>query len=160
MAYRLRYQVGDIVPLVLCTTNAAGSPILPDGGPQARVFSPKGVLVASFPLAIMDKYIQPGMFYGSLYLADPFIQTGAPADLWSVAYSWSYQGYTGQATDTFEIVPGGSQFGNVVSMYFYRRPDANYIVWQCDSGPAVSELGSDGEQHLGGQLFTGRNPSI
>jgi hypothetical protein len=69
-----------------------------------------------------------------------------PAGRYRVSYHWTVGGYAGEAEDNFEVAAGGDPAGAVISLCWYERPHANFLIMQLD--PAS------------GRLLFGRNPSL
>jgi hypothetical protein len=127
-----RFQLGQIVPLLLVTKNAAGTPTVPNAPPTIKVWAPNGTEVLGAAIPMIDRYVQTGIFQGRVFLSALFA-----AGLYVVTYYYQVGSYQGLATDNFEIMPGGDPDGNVMAMYFYRQPQADFIVQSLDSGKIV-----------------------
>jgi hypothetical protein len=142
MAYLGRFRLGDTVPLFICCTNALGTPTFPVDSPNVKLWDPlTGLKVQSIEIPVIDRYAQTGLFEGELRLSALYSNLG----LWSATYTYmTADGNNGLKQDTFEIVEGGNPDGNVVSMSWYERPWANFIVQELDSG----------------KLVQGRNPKL
>lgn len=150
--YLGRYQQGDQLPLKCLCVNAAGVPTMPDNVPSFKFFTPAGALYTGFGtnglLPPMDRYGTTALFGVAFPVGAAFATTGG----WRVVYTWSIGTFTGLSEDTFEIVPGGNPSGNVISMYYYQRPQADFIVIQTD-GDAQVLVGE-------GEIRAGRNPRL
>lgn len=149
MAYRGRYSLGDFIPLQIQTKDANGVPTVPDRAPEARIFTPGGALNGHFSLPIQDRYTVRGLFQRLLPATSFFNAVGN----WRVVYTWQIGAYNGMDEDTFDVTPGGSNQGNVISAFFYKRPNADYIVYQTDGGVITGEA-------TAGLIIGGRTPQI
>jgi hypothetical protein len=154
MSYHARYQLGDFVPLLLQCRNANGTPTLPDDCPNARVFDPLGRLVTNFKVPITDRYGATGLFAFAFPLSAFLFSTGLVNGNYRVIYSYSIGSYTGLDESTFEVVAGGDSRGNIISMAYYPRPNADYLVFQTDNGQALGRISYDGF------ISMGQNPRI
>jgi hypothetical protein len=139
--YLGRFFQGQQVPLTLSVTDQNGTPQLPAAAPTARVRGDAGAVLQTMTLPILDRYGATGLFQTLLTLGNSF-----PAGRYRVSYHWTSGSYTGETEDVFEVAPGGDPAGAVISMCWYERPHANFLVLQMD--PAS------------GQLLFGRNPSL
>ena len=151
MSYRGRYSLGDFIPLQVLCKDVNGVPTNPDLMPEARVFSPVGNAAGHFSIPVLDPGGQAGLFQLVEGAAAWFNITGN----WRVVYHWTTGSgaFAGVEEDTFEVVNGGAARGNVISMAFYVRPNADFIVWQTDGGSII------GETQIG-QVVGARNPMI
>jgi hypothetical protein len=140
MPYLGRLFQGSQVPLTLAVTDQSGTPQVPSAAPTARVRGDAGVLT-TLTLPILDRYGATGLFQALLFLGSTF-----PAGRYRVSYHWTYGSYIGEAEDQFEIAAGGDPAGAIISMAWYERPHANFLVLQTDAAA--------------GQLYFGRNPSL
>lgn len=138
MAFIGRFQLGDVLPLLLVTRDASLTPQVPTVPPAVTIWS-SSAKVEKHEMPMIERFITDGMFLARVFLGSAY-STG----LYTVSYNYAVGSYQGVETDSFEILPGGSVDGNVMSMYFYRRPQADFIVQGLDSGKIVQ----------------GRNPSI
>lgn len=137
MSYLGGYQLGDSIPLRL-TCRASEAPAMPDNPPQAKVFSGTTV-VASHLMPIEDRYAVTAQFAYPLFLDGTF-----SAGQYTVVYYYAISGTPHIETDSFDVLPGGSVNGSVVSSYFFERPQANYVVKAQEDG----------------NVTWGRNPTI
>lgn len=140
MAYRGRYQLGQHLPIMVLARGSDETPGVPTDTPRATIYSPAGAVVMFFDLPVVDRYSQTGLFGMPLRLGADFATTG----LYRAEYHYLIGSYYGIEEDGFEIVAGGNADGSVISMYYYDRPHAKFIVQELDSG----------------KLRQGRNPTI
>ena len=133
-----RYQLGQTVPLRLQCRNAASVAFLPSQPPLAKVFGASG-LVRSKAMPILDRYVITGLFQLPLYLDGQF----APG-LYESVYHFTDGSYYGIEVDNFEVVGGGNAAGAIVSMHWYERPHAAFVVAELETG----------------NIFAGRNPRV
>ena len=137
--YAGEYVLGESVPLLLRTKAANGVPTEPADAPDVVVW--KGatqVLAAQMP--VIERRLYPGTFYSSLYLGTVF-GTGN----YCCEFRWVLAGgYQGSGETTFRVLPGGHVDGSIVTMYFFDRPQARFLVQQAERGV----------------LLPGKNPSI
>jgi hypothetical protein len=82
-------------------------------------------------IPIQDRYGITGLFQTQIFLGPAF----APGQ-YTVSYSYSSGGgsFSGMADDNFEVLPGGDTDGTTEAMYFYHRPQADFVVQQLSSG--------------------------
>lgn len=136
--FRGNVQLGQEVVLGLQCVNASGVPVRPDSAPVIDVYAP-GHVVAGKKIPIMDKADATGYFQYGLFLDLKFSE--GPA---IVTYRYTAGAFEGFEEDTFDIVPGGHPDGSVISLSWFHRPHANFLVAQLTSG----------------KLVKGRNPSL
>lgn len=132
MAWIGRYQLGQSISLFLVTRNADGTPAVPESPPVASISLPGGTVVLAKEMPVVDRYQYDGLFLLPVFLGGLFAE-----GLYSVAYQFAVGGLSITESDNFQVLPGGNADGNVVSMYFYERPQARFIVQQLDSGKIV-----------------------
>lgn len=137
--YLGRYQQGQSVHLFLLTRTPARVPTVPDDVPGFDVYDQAGAKVESGKLPVEDRYVQTGLFHLPLFLGQ-----GYAAGQYRVAYRWAISGTTYQADAGFEITPGGHADGAVLAAFYYRRPHADFVLQQLESG----------------SITKGRNPTV
>lgn len=81
-------------------------------------------------IAILERVAVPGLFYKHLYLDSLFAVGNYLIDLRWVMVG----GYVGSDQRTFSVTAGGNADGDVVSMYWYNRPHAQFLVHQAARG--------------------------
>lgn len=121
-----RYQQGQTASLLLLTRDADGNPALPDAAPQAKVLGPAATVVRELTMPIWEEL---GVFHFPLFLNQLFV-----AGWHQILYYYRVGSYHGREEDGLTVVPGGSTKGSVISMYFFRRPHADYVLQQRESG--------------------------
>lgn len=136
--YLGRHQLGSRISLAIQCVNASGVPSLPDNPPLSRVFS-TSALIQSKEMPIVDRYVVTGYFVLPLFLGTAF-----SAGHYTVEYLYRVGSDYGVAEDSFEVIAGGNVAGQVMNMYFYHRPHADFIVSGMDTGI----------------IFPGRNPTV
>lgn len=137
--YLGRFQLGDTLPLLLLTRDADDALQLPDHPPNMKIWKPDATLLRAEEMPIVEKFAQPGTFLSRVFLGTAFL-----VGVWTITYHYTIGSYLGLGEDIFEIMPGGNADGHIMSMYFYDRPHAAFIVQSLDSG----------------QLVSGRNPYL
>jgi hypothetical protein len=131
MPYLGRYQLGQFVPLAVRTVNGSDVAGLPDDAPAALVYSDSGKVLTQL-LPIKDRFAVTGFFFHRLPLGAAF----AAGRHW-VLYQWLRSGTHFAESDVFEIGDGGHADGAVLALHHYRRPNAEFVVQQLDSGKLV-----------------------
>lgn len=136
--YLGRFQLGTSIPLYLQCVDSAGTRALPDNPPQVKVRSTSSlVLTAEMP--IHKRYLITGLFLYPLFLGSSYT-TGH----YNVVYTYRVSSFYGIAEDTFEVVAGGNIDGQVMNMYFFHKPHADFVVYGTERGV----------------IAQGRNPSV
>lgn len=136
--YRGRKILGDEIYLGVQCVNASGTPTAPDAAPTMHICTSAGVKVLSKQIPPQDKFSATGWF-GYMQPLNSSFATGR----YFVRYSWAISSttYTTQP-DTFEIVAGGSSYGQYVSMFYLDRPDGNdFFLGQTDQGSVTVNRG-------------------
>jgi hypothetical protein len=131
--YLGRWQQGEILPLSVTTTTAAGAAEDPQAEPVATVYRDGASLtrVVQATLAAHDRGAAVGRFRLPFFLGAEFSTAGR----YLVVIRWVTDGGVPRVrTGTFYLLPGGSADGAVIGMAFVSRPDANHLVMQTDSG--------------------------
>jgi hypothetical protein len=136
--YRGRYQIGDEIPLSVLCTDHTGKPTDPDACPQLEIYGPTGKVAGGWPgalngggqrMPILDPNATTGFFQSLVFLGSMF-----SVGQYTATSRWTVGSFNGLQCDTFEIVPGGSDKGNVVALDWYPRPQASFLFHQLDSG--------------------------
>lgn len=123
-----RYQVGNTIVFLLQCVNEDGTAAAPDDAPQIKLWSPAGALTLVAKMPIFPQVT--GLFYYNQYLSGLLDEEGS----WEATYRYTVGSYHGFQSDYFEMMAGGHLDGHVVGMYHYRRPQADYLVHQTESG--------------------------
>ncbi len=130
-----RFTLGQVVPLFVHCQNDEIEDV-PASAPVATIYTGAGARVVAFAIPPVDSGVVDGLFVGQLFLDGSF-----SVGHYSVAINF-VAGVNHLAVTHFEVVDGGNVAGAVVSMAFYQRPHANFLV---------QRLSSD-------QRYIGRNP--
>lgn len=133
-----RRQGYELAISVLCV-NASDAPTAPDAVPSATVYGPDGKVLSGRRLPILEPTAAPAFFQGKLFLGEDY----TPGS-YGVTYRWLISGTYYAKTDSFEVAPGGSGQGPVVSIVRYDRPHANHLV----------------NKRAAGDLYRGRGPRL
>lgn len=140
-AYLGRYQQGVELPLVLQCVDADGAPEDPLFDPVVSIYrdGEPPVVVQTLPLAADLRGVATGLFRLPVFLNHLYTTAGR----YLVVFRWQDQaGGAHSIPGAFMLLPGGSPDGAVLALKYVQRPDARYLIFQCDSG----------------QLVRGRNP--
>jgi hypothetical protein len=132
--YLGRYQLGDTVNVILLCHDANRTPGMPNNVPLMKVWDPGNNLVLAAFMPILDQYIKPGLFYYQLLL-----DTNFDVGNYGLTFYWQQGSYSGIESSNFEIVPGGDPDGAVISMFFYYRPQANFVMQQLEAGKVIEK---------------------
>lgn len=132
-----RFHVGDSIPLAVSSEDNNGVPTLPTAAPTARIYS-GSTLIETVSLPIWDRYKVTAYFQkrhrlGSSYSAGTYL----------VVYGWTISATSYKKVAFFQVYSGGDADGNVIAAAAVERPEANYILYETESG----------------SLMAGRNPS-
>ncbi len=131
MAFRGRKILGSYVTLSVLCRDGVGDPLPPDEAPLASIYGDAGH-ITTFRIPPCERAIIPGYFQYGLFLG-PSYSVG----VYSVVYSWHFTtDYYGEV-DTFTVIPSGNHDGSVISMHYYERPGARFLVQQLDSGKLI-----------------------
>lgn len=123
-----RFQLGQEIPIFVHCQNTEIEKV-PSSAPVATIYDADGTKVTTLSLPPVDRGVIDGLFVGRLLLDDRF-------DLghYNVAINFVAAAVKHLAVDHFEVVDGGDVDGAVVSMTFYQRPHANFLVQRLSSG--------------------------
>ena len=127
--YRGRKILGDEIRIGVQCRNGSRTPGAPTAAPTYRVYDETGTLVTSGSLPPTERYAVTGLFEYMLRLISPFT-TGR----YHVRYAYAISGTNYAALDSFEIQPSGNAGGQILSMLYLDRPDADWIVATTDQG--------------------------
>ena len=138
MSWLGRQQLGSVLDIYLQCVDSADTPSIPTNPPQLKVrFGTTVVLAAEMP--VIEKSVRTGRFYYPLKLANQFT-TGH----YNFTCFYKVSTFHGFLNGTFEIIAGGDAGGQVLNMYFFDRPHADFVVYG-------TEFGS---------VYRGRNPQV
>lgn len=127
MTYLGRQQLGTYLD-VYFQSRLAGVATLPDAVPSVRIYSASS-LVYSKKMPIIDKSYSPGLFRSQVFLG-----TGFDVGQHTVHIGYAIAGNPKVEIRNFEIVPGGNVLGQVLGMTYVHYPQADFIVYQTESG--------------------------
>lgn len=133
-----RYQIGDRVGLFALSRDRAGEVEEPFGLVQAFLYNSSGAIIEAVPLHPKNRFGGNFDFTASLRLSASY----TPGH-YLVLYQWSVSASPFARYDTFEVLSGGDEDGQVIAMHFIDRPEARYVLYQTESG----------------EINAGRNPS-
>ena len=134
--YLGRFQQGTEIAIVLqCTdaSNEADDPLRP---PVAQIYQDGAdpVLIATVTVPADLRGVERGVFRVPLFLNDNYSAPGR----YLVVLKWSdLDGVARGAAGAFHLLPGGGPDGTAIAMHFSSRPDATYLLMQCDSGRLI-----------------------
>lgn len=129
--WRGRAVIGAEIMLGCSCDPGNGVPTAPDSAPTMSVYTEAGALVASKQIPPLDQFSSTGLFEYMLPLNSSF-SVGRHV----VRYSFVISGTTYTTDlDTFEIVAGGDNSGQFLSLFYLDRPDGNdFILGQTEMG--------------------------
>ncbi len=139
MPWRGRHQLGVEVPLGVLCVDANGVAVAPTDAPWMEVYASTEDVIVAKRIPPLERGVVTGLFQYGLFLSSLFTE-----GTYTVKYNWISGGVSYAELDTFEVMPGGNAGGAVISLYFYERPGARFLVQQLDSG----------------RLVRGRNPRV
>lgn len=147
--YLGRFQQGSEIALVLQCTDAAGTPDDPTYLPWVQIWQDERndnhtddpddieapiTLIASHQIPADLRGVEDGVFRLPCFLGPLY----AVAGRYIAIFKWTdSDGVAHTRSAAFHILPGGSADGTVISMFFSSRPNATYLVFQCDSGRII-----------------------
>lgn len=131
-----RVQQGTELVLALQCTNVDGEPEDPASPPYVQV-----ALDAATPTWITSRRmpshlrrVEDGVFRLPLFLDTLYSTTGR----YLVIFKWlDSDGVAHTKAGSFHLMPGGDGDGAVIAISAIGRPDAAYLLTQCDSGRLV-----------------------
>lgn len=134
--YLGRFQQGDEISLAIQCTDAAGTPDDPSEMPTATISldgdPPEAIDVLD--LAADQRGVEDGYFRRQLHLGSRY----ATAGRYIVVFKWLDSDSVARvATASFHLLPGGDGDGAVIAMHSSQKPDASYLLMQCDSGKLI-----------------------
>lgn len=124
-----RFQLGTRINIRLQCLDSSGSPAMPSAVPAIKVWTQGGTLVLNKEIPVEDKRIQPGLFHYSLFLGNTFAAGNYHGEKFYMSGSTPVV-----ETFCFDAIAGGNTAGQAISAIFYHRPQADFIVYQVESG--------------------------
>jgi hypothetical protein len=138
--YLGRFQLGVWLDVYLQCTNASRTPKMPDAVPKIKIrFAGTGNVEYTSLMPIVDKSINIGLFCSRVFLGQGF-----SVGMHSVEMTYSVAGSPFVERRVFEISPAGDPKGQVLSSYYLHEPQADFVVYQVESG----------------LILTGKNPMV
>lgn len=135
MANLGRYFVGDTVLLSVTTktgNNGSGTATLPDAAPTAALYNGSST-IETITLPISNRYTTTA-YFKKLFL----IGSSHGAASYTVTYSWAISATPYSSGDTFTVYAGGDADGSVISAGAVEQPEANYILYETETGSLKS----------------------
>lgn len=137
--YLGRFQQGSEIALVLQCTDAVGAPEDPAYVPWVQIWRDElgdepVTLLSSHRMPADLRGVEPGLFRLPHFLGSAY----SPSGRYIAVFKWiDSSGIAMSKAAAFHVFSGGSADGNVIAMAYSSRPDAAYIVLQCDSGRLI-----------------------
>lgn len=137
--YLGRFQQGDWVTIPVVCRDSSRSPILPTDGAGDSVPAWINIYDKNHRLVVRARAATPknrlrakGLLETEQRIGPEFLDEG----LYTVLVEWSDGSYSATGADlhSFEVIPGGDPAGTYISLTFYRRPHANYVIGLTDGG--------------------------
>ena len=122
------YQLGDIVQLSVWCLNGTDTPVEPDAAPLAIVYSSTNTAEAR-SLPIKDRERITGYFHYRTNLDASYT-----AGYYTVMVNYKISGTNFAKLWHFQVLAGGNDQGNGISMHFFKQPGADYVLLQTDQG--------------------------
>lgn len=136
--WRGRTIVGAEILLGCSCDHGTGVPTAPDAAPTMRVYNESGTLVVSKQIPPLDRFTATGLFQYMLPITSAF-STGRHI----VRYDYLIGAITHVADlDTFEVVDGGDDDGQFLSLFYLDRPDGqDFILGMTEQGSLTISRG-------------------
>ena len=125
--YLGRYFQGQVVPILVRTIDGSGTPSLSDNPPFIDLRR-DGALIRQVQAPILDRYVSTGTFVYPLRLDASFT-----AGRYTATHFYRAGAYYGLDSDVFEIVAGGDSDGSIITQFYWKRPEAIYLVQQTEA---------------------------
>lgn len=130
--HRGRYQLGQEIVLGFQARNGSDVPAVPSAVPVFSVYSQSATLIDGKEIPVLDRYGRTGLFQFRLRLSSIFTAGNA---LYTVSYKATMpDSHIYTAEDYFQVIAGGNADGVILSMAYYTRPHADFVVHFLDSG--------------------------
>lgn len=123
------YALGQLLPLRVWVVDENGAGTAPDAAPIAVVYDSDGTRVAKYDLPCKEQNTVTGWFEDVANLDNRY-STGR----YTVMYTYLLSGVAQGRLEQCEIVAGGDGVGSGVGLYFYRQPQADFLLLQTDRG--------------------------
>ena len=123
------YLLGQLLPLRLWVVDSNDAGTEPDSAPIAAVYDSSGTKVASYTLPCREQNTVTGWFEDVANLDNRY-STGR----YTTLYTYLLDGVAQGRIEQWEIVAGGDGVGSGVGLYFYRQPQADFLLLQTDRG--------------------------
>lgn len=127
-----RTQLGTILDVYLQTLNASGVGTMPDEVPLMKVWL-GATLKLSAEMPVFDKTVTIGLFRYQLFLG-----TGYSVGQYTIGLHYSIAGSSFNESRTFDVIAGGDQHGQVLSMAWLHKPQVDFAVYQTESGEVLA----------------------
>ena len=129
--YLGRFQLGNWLNIRLQCTDINDTPAMPVDAPHLTIRRMSdGVVVYSKEMPVVEKEgTAIGLFEARVRLGSAFAGGGH-----TVQMAFTVGADTFIQNHGFDIVAGGNVNGTALSSHYYRRPDANHILYQVEAG--------------------------
>jgi hypothetical protein len=129
MEYLGRFQQGDTVTLSATTLNGSGAPVTPDTTPTAAIYragsTPTLIETVNLPAKNAARTVfQLRHRLGGTYNAERHF----------AIYRWVIATAPYKDLALFDVLSGGDQSGNVISMFHVELPTGDHILYQNEVG--------------------------
>lgn len=126
-------QLGEWLDVVLQCKDIDGTPSMPVEPPFLTIWNSSGTSEYAREMPVSEK---EGVSIG-LFVAKVFLGSGFSMGEHGLQIAFTVGSDSFLAHRTFRITEGGSARGIALGAYFYRRPNANHVVYQVESGSVL-----------------------
>lgn len=137
--WRGRTIIGAELLLGCSCDPSTGTPASPDSAVMMKVYANDGTLMFNNRIPPLDKFAATGIFAYMLPITSAY-----SVGRYVVRYSYAISGitYVPDQLDVFEVVDGGDNAGQFLSLFYLDRPDGqDFILGQTEQGSLTISRG-------------------
>lgn len=128
-----RFQLGEIVPIVVWARNNAGTPAVPSSHPEARIYDAAGTLVQTHSLPLVDSADTVGRFRYELPLGTQYA-----VGYYDVKIEYTISAVVYAELMSFQVLAGGHTDGALIAAELYNSPHSPWLVAETDRGALLA----------------------
>ena len=120
----LRKRLGEYVRFAVQVRSGVTTLASPDAAPQLSIYAADGTEVVS------DQKMVPFLFptLTGMFFLEVFLSSAFSAGYYTAHIGYAVSTVLGAETQSFEVTAGGNNVGANQAVFFYERPDSDWIV--------------------------------
>lgn len=125
-----RLRLGDFAHFSVQCVDSSDLPASPTSAPALTIYNSSGTAVISAKKMVpCDKPTRTGYFTYNLRLGSDY-----SAGYYDAYIDYAVSGNTRNVVQKFQVIAGGNANGGYIGLFWYPRPDSNWIIGKQEDG--------------------------